>query len=122
VDPAKQSHGERADSGMTTWDPRVSTRPREKEPWAAREGEIPWSADLGTEAQLGVLFFSFFYFIFFCLFPSFQIQTLWHFVHWLIIYFDHTNCDEVILMIILFVLNNIPFSPLFSWFYFQVRL
>ena len=43
-----------------------------------------------------------FYFLFFCLFPSFQIQTsiqiqtLWHFVHWLIIYFDHTNCDEVI--------------------------
>jgi hypothetical protein len=55
---------------MTTWDPRVSTRPREKESWAAREGEIPWWADLGTEAQLGVLFFSFFTF-FFLSFPFF---------------------------------------------------
>jgi hypothetical protein len=53
---------------------------------------------------------------------SIQIQTLWHFVYWLSIYFDHINCGADILMIILFVLNNIPFSSLFSWFYFQVRL
>jgi uncharacterized membrane protein required for colicin V production len=68
-------------------------------------------------------FFPFsFYFLFFCLSLFFKIQTLWHFVHWLIIYFDPTNCDEVILMLILFVLNNILFSPLFSCFYFQVRV
>jgi hypothetical protein len=66
--------------------------------------------------------YSYFHFPYFQIQTSIQIQTLWHFVHWLIIYFDHTNCDGVILMIILFVLNNIPFSPLFSWFYFQVGL
>jgi hypothetical protein len=27
---------------------------------------------------------------------SIQIQTLWHFIYWLIIYFDHINCGEVI--------------------------
>jgi hypothetical protein len=55
-----------------------------------------------TKAQLGVQYSFSFIFLFFCLFPSFQIQTsiqiqnLWQFVHWLTIYFDHTNCDEVI--------------------------
>jgi hypothetical protein len=78
---------------------------------------------IGVLSPVRVLFFSFFFFfISFQIQTSIQIQTLWHFVYWLIIYFDHINCDEVILMIILFVLNNIPFSSLFSWFYFQVKL
>jgi hypothetical protein len=71
------------------------------------------------ERQGPVSFFSFFFFLFsvsflFQIQTSIQIQTLWHFIYWLIVYFDHINCDEVILMIILFVLNNIPFSSLFS--------
>jgi hypothetical protein len=53
-------------------------------------------------------------FLFFQIQTPIQIQTLWHFIYWIIIYFDHINCDEVIVMIILFVLNNIPFSSLFS--------
>jgi hypothetical protein len=59
-------------------------------------------AKIGVCSPFKVLFFFFYSLLFFCLFPSFQtqtsiqIQTLWHFVHWLIIYFDHINSDEVI--------------------------
>jgi hypothetical protein len=80
------------------------------------EGNGRWAE---MERQGPVSFFSFFFFLFsvsflFQIQTSIQIQTLWHFIYWLIVYFDHINCDEVILMIILFVLNNIPFSSLFS--------
>jgi hypothetical protein len=79
----------------------------------------------GSEAQVGFYAFSFLFSVFFSHF-SFQIQTSTKFklcgtlYTGLIIYFDHINCDEVILMITLFVLNNIPSSSLFSrisfWF------
>jgi hypothetical protein len=84
-------------------------------------GKPSWASQIRPSRVLKLLFFLFCFLPFFQIQTSIQIQTLWHFVHWLIIYFDHTNCDEVLLMIILFVLNNIPFSPLFSWFYFQVK-
>jgi hypothetical protein len=38
----------------------------------------------------------------------------------LVVCFEHINCDEIILMIILFVLNNIPFSSLFSRISFRI--
>jgi hypothetical protein len=46
---------------------------------------------------------SFFFFLFsvsflFQIQTSVQIQTLWHFVYWLIIYFDLINCGADILM------------------------
>jgi hypothetical protein len=99
--------------------PGIKKRGREGDGLRGRETELgqPDSAQSSSQASL----FLFCFLPFFQIQTSIQIQTLWHFVHWLIIYFDHTNCDEVLLMIILFVLNNIPFSPLFSWFYFQVK-
>jgi hypothetical protein len=94
-------------------------------PRAAESGSARWRsgpcrrdswAEMKPEAQLA----SFLFFFLFSVSFLFQIQTSIQipfsslFVYWLIIYFDHINCDEVILMIILFVLNNIPFSSLFS--------
>jgi hypothetical protein len=75
-----------------------------------------------AQVRFLLLFFLFSVSFLFQIQTSIQIQTLWHFVYWLIINFDHINCGADILMIILFVLNNIPFSSLFSWFYFQVKL
>jgi hypothetical protein len=67
-------------------------------------------------------FFSLFYLFFFCFYyflvffsffsnPNFNPNS--NFVA-LYILANPINCDEVILMLILFVLNNIPFPSLFS--------
>jgi hypothetical protein len=55
----------------------------------------------GSLAQVGFILFSF-YFLFFYLFLlskfklQFKFKLCGTFVHWLIIYFDHTHCGEVI--------------------------
>jgi hypothetical protein len=107
--------------------PSVGARGR----WAERGDGcakgFPGGPNLVQSAQVRFLLFFFLFSVSFLLLLfqiqiSIQIQTLWHFIYWLIIYFDHINCGADVLMIILFVLNNIPFSSLFSWFYFHVKL
>jgi hypothetical protein len=86
-------------------------------------------AEMVTKAQSGYSIF-FFYFLFpFCLlsYSKFKSSSKFKFkflcdkyYFTLVVCFEHINCDEVILMIILFVLNNIPFSSLFSRISFRI--
>jgi hypothetical protein len=65
VDPAKQSHSERADSGMTTWDPGVSgSQRKQRSRLGCPEGECGAGPDWRQSAQLGVYLFIFTFFSF----------------------------------------------------------
>jgi hypothetical protein len=70
VDPAKQSHSERADSGMTTWDPGVSgSQRKQRSRLGCAEGDCGAGTDWRQSAQLGV--YSFFLLSFLLSFPFF---------------------------------------------------
>ena len=91
--------------------------------WAARGRSGEWAEMVlaGPGRFFSPFLFIFLLFLLFSCFLFFfksKLQSKFNFVA-LYILANPINCDEVILMLILFVLNNIPFPSLFSRIFFR---